>query len=56
MTEKKTVVTEQQRQYLVEKMWLNFYNDHLLKEGIITEAQHRKMQTMIGNRKPYALS
>ncbi len=56
MAEKKTVVSEQQRQHLVEKMWLNFYNDHLLKEGIITEAQHRKMQTMIVSRKPSALS
>lgn len=56
MTEKKTVVSEQQRRCLVEKMWLNFYNDHLLKEGIITEAQHRKMQAMILSRKPSTLS
>lgn len=56
MSEKKTVVSEQQRRCLVERMWLNFYNDHLLKEGIITETQHRKMQTMILNKKPSALS
>lgn len=56
MTDKNTLVNQQQRRYLVEKMWLNFYNDHLLKEGIITEAQHKKMQAMIISRKPSALS
>ena len=56
MFDKKTVLSEQQRRYLVEKMWLNFYNDHLLKEGIITETQHRKMQAMISSRTLAALS
>ena len=56
MIEKKLPISEQQRRHLIEKMWLNFYNDHLLKEGIITDAQHKKMQAMIISRKPSALS
>jgi hypothetical protein len=56
MIEKKLLVSEQQRRHLIEKMWLNFYNDHLLKEGIITQSQHKKMQILISNRKPSALS
>ena len=56
MIEKKPLVSEQQRRHLVEKMWLNFYNDHLLKEGIISQSQHKKMQVLISNRKPAALS
>lgn len=56
MTDKNMLVSQQQRRHLVEKMWLTFYNDHLLKEGIITEAQYKKMQAMIISRKPTMLS
>lgn len=43
---------EQQRQAVVEKMWLNYYNNTLLEKGLITQQQHRKMQTIISARKP----
>ena len=56
MDKKYTTSNEQQRHWIVEKMWLNFYNDHLLEQGIITESQHKKMQTIISSRKPSALS
>ena len=56
MTEKNTMSNAQRRHWIVEKMWLNFYNNYLLEQGIITESQHKKMQTIISSRKPSALS
>ena len=40
---------------VVEKMWLNYYNNTLLEKGLITETQHRKMRVSINSRKPSAL-
>jgi hypothetical protein len=40
----------QQRQVVIERMWLRYYNDTLLAKGIITETQHRKMQAKICSR------
>ena len=47
--------SEAEKQNVVEKMWLNYYNNVLLEKGLITETQHRKMKLSISSRKPSAL-
>ena len=54
MADKQVLSNEQRRQSVVEKMWLNYYNNQLLDKGLITESQHRKMQIKINSRKPSA--
>ena len=51
MVEKRTTTNEQRRQLVVEKMWLNFYNDQLLSQGVITPQQHKKMCAKISSRR-----
>ena len=46
---------EAKRRSVVEKMWLNYFNNSLLEKGLITETQHRKMKTQISSRKLSAL-
>lgn len=47
--------SEAEKRNVVEKMWLNYYNNMLLEKGLITESQHRKMRVSINSRKPSAL-
>ena len=49
------LTNEQQRRNVVEKMWLNYFNNGLLEKGMITPAQHRKMTLHISTRKPSAM-
>lgn len=49
------LTNEQQRRNVVEKMWLNYFNNVLLENGMITPAQHRKMKLHISTRKPSAI-
>ena len=46
---------EQKRRNVVEKMWLNYFNNGLLEKGMITPEQHRKMKLYISTRKPSAM-
>ena len=46
---------EAKKRYVIEKMWLNYFNNSLLEKGLITEAQYRKMKTQINSRKASAL-
>ena len=34
-----------------EQLWLRYFNDSLLAQGIITKEEHQKMTTRIVNRK-----
>lgn len=43
---------EELRRNVVEKMWLNYYNNELLARGLISESMHRKMKLEISMRKP----
>lgn len=43
---------EELRRNVVEKMWLNYYNNELLAQGLITESMYRKMKVEISMRKP----
>ena len=38
---------EEMRSNVVEKMWLNYFNNELLAQGLITESMHRKMKVQI---------
>ena len=40
------------RRNVVEKMWLNYFYDELLTQGLITESMHRKMKVDISTRRP----
>lgn len=48
----KPSLEEQLRRAVVEKMWLNYFNDSLLAQGIITPKDHQRMQAQIIQRKP----
>ena len=39
------------RQAIVEKMWLQHYNNMLLAQGLITREQYKQMQIKILHRK-----
>ena len=43
---------EAARRNAVAKMWLHYYNNTLLEQGLITKEQHRKMKIQISCRKP----
>lgn len=55
MAEDTNEENEAKRRSVVEKMWLNYFNNSLLEKGLITETQHRKMKTQISSRKVSAL-
>lgn len=44
-------LNEAKRHAVVEKLWLNHYNNTLLEKGLITEDQHHKMKVYITTRK-----
>ena len=48
----KESLNEQLRRATVENMYLNHFNNVLLKQGIITPLQHQQMQAQIAARKP----
>lgn len=47
----KESLNEQMRRAALERMWLNYFNNGLLEQGIITPEQHRKMAAQIATRK-----
>lgn len=49
--DEKPSLNEQLRRAAVEKMWLNYFNNGLLDQGLITPEQHRKMAAQIATRK-----
>ena len=52
MTDREQERNEALRRNVVEKMWLNYYNNELLAQGLITESMHRKMKLEISTRRP----
>lgn len=48
----KESLNEQMRRAVVEKMYLNYFNNELLEQGMITPEEHQKMQAQIAARKP----
>ena len=43
---------EELRRNVVEKMWLNYFNNELLAQGLITESMYHKMKVDISTRRP----
>jgi len=52
MADKEALSNEQKRRNVVEKMWLNYFNDQLYERGMITDTQHRQMKIQISGRRP----
>lgn len=52
MANKEEGKNEELRRNVVEKMWLNYFNNSLLEQGLISESMHRKMKVQISTRKP----
>ena len=52
MADRDEVRNEALRQNVVEKMWLNYYNNELLARGLISESAHRQMKLQISVHKP----
>ena len=48
--EMKAGMTEQNKQAVMEQLWLTYYNDTLFAKGMITEEQRNKMRVMIKSR------
>lgn len=48
--EKKKIMTEQQKDSILQRLWLTYYNDTLYEKGLITETQRNKMRVMIKTR------
>ena len=46
---KKEATNQSKAQF--EQLWLRYFNDSLLAQGIITKEEHQKMNTRIVNRK-----
>jgi hypothetical protein len=47
---KKPTMTEQQKQRVIECLWLTYYNDTLFAKGVITEEARNKMRLRIKAR------
>ena len=48
-------INESRRRTVVERMYLNYFNDTFLKNGTITPRQHREMKNWITTRKSSSL-
>ena len=51
MNEKKCM-TEAEKQNVIDKLWLNYYNDTLFAKGLISESDRNRMRNRINQRKP----
>lgn len=47
---------EQKKQAAAEKIWLNYFNQYLYEQGLITELERNRMKFWIECRKPSAAS
>ena len=45
---------EQQRRVVAEQIWLNFFNQTLYEQGIITESERNRVKNMISGRNPFS--
>lgn len=52
MAERREASKEQQKKYLAEQTWLNYFNESLYKQGVITEAERNRIKNMISCRRP----
>ena len=50
-TAKTNSVPDEKIRRVKEQLWLNYYNEALYKEGLLTQDEYRKMQKLIVRRK-----
>ena len=46
--------TETEKQNVIDKLWLNYFNDTLFDRGLIPENDRNRMRNRISQRKPPA--
>ena len=54
MPETKKNWTETEKQNVIDKLWLNYFNDTLFDKGLISEDDRNRMRNRINQRKPQA--
>ena len=54
MPETKKNWTEAEKQNVIDKLWLNYFNDTLFDKGLISEDDRNRMRNRINQRKPHA--
>ena len=52
MPETKKNWTASEKQNVIDKLWLNYFNDTLYAKGLISEADRNRMRNRISARKP----
>lgn len=52
MSERKKCMSEAEKQNVIDKLWLNYYNDTLFARGLISESDRNRMRNRISQRKP----
>ena len=52
MPENKKNWTEGEKQNVIDKLWLNYFNDTLYDKGLISEDDRNRMRNRINHRKP----
>ena len=45
-------MSEAEKQNVIDKLWLNYYNDTLFARGLISESDRNRMRNRISQRKP----
>ena len=51
MPENKKNWTEGEKQNVIDKLWLNYFNDTLYDKGLISEDDRNRMRNRINHRK-----
>lgn len=54
MPETKKNWTEVEKQNVIDKLWLNYFNDTLFDKDLISEDDRNRMRIRINQRKPQA--
>ena len=45
---------QEQKKLMAEKLWLNYFNQTLYENGLLTEGQRNRLKLIIDSRKPSA--
>ncbi|MCD7760330.1 MAG: hypothetical protein LUH16_00910 [Clostridiales bacterium] len=43
-------MTEQEKESIIQRLWLTYYNDTLYEKGVITEEERNRMRVAIKTR------
>jgi hypothetical protein len=56
VAERREVTNAQRKKDFAEQIWLNYFNESLYRQGMITEAERNRMKNMISCRRPSSAS